>query len=65
MTTQQWGEETRNRILDAALQTFGRRGYDTASVAEICREAGVTKGSFYHHTTLVPGIATLLDRWNW
>ena len=49
MATQPRGEETRTRILDAALEAFARDGYDDASVAEICRLAGVTKGGFYHH----------------
>ena len=49
MATQPRGEETRTRILDAALEAFARDGYDEASVAEICRLAGVTKGGFYHH----------------
>lgn len=49
MSTQSRGEETRNRILDAALEAFARYGYDGTGVAEICRRAGVTKGGFYHH----------------
>ena len=49
MTFYQRGEETRARILEAATEAFARYGYDSASVAEICRRAGVTKGGFYHH----------------
>lgn len=49
MTSYQRGEETRARILEAATEAFARYGYDSASVAEICRRAGVTKGGFYHH----------------
>lgn len=64
MTTQQRGEETRNRILDAALQTFARSGYDAASVSEICRQAGVTKGGFYHHFSSKQALfLELLERW--
>jgi AcrR family transcriptional regulator len=42
-------EETRARILDAAVRRFAIAGYDAASVDEICSEAGVSKGAFYHH----------------
>ena len=42
-------EETRGRILDAAVRKFAIAGYDAASVEDICTEAGVSKGAFYHH----------------
>ena len=47
--TQKRAEETRSRILDAAVRKFSMGGYDTASVDDICAEAGVSKGAFYHH----------------
>jgi Transcriptional regulator len=46
---QQRSEETRARILDAAIRRFAIAGYDAASVDDICTEAGVSKGAFYHH----------------
>jgi AcrR family transcriptional regulator len=46
---QQRAEETRARILDAAVRRFAIAGYDSASVDDICAEAGVSKGAFYHH----------------
>ena len=46
---QQRAEETRGRILDAAVKRFAIAGYDATSVDEICGEAGVSKGAFYHH----------------
>jgi AcrR family transcriptional regulator len=46
---QQRSEETRARILGAALKQFSSSGYDAASVDDICTEAGVSKGAFYHH----------------
>ena len=46
---QQRSEETRARIMDAAVRRFSISGYDAASVDDICAEAGVSKGAFYHH----------------
>jgi AcrR family transcriptional regulator len=47
--TQLRAEETRGRILEAAVRRFAVAGYEAASVDEICAEAGVSKGAFYHH----------------
>jgi len=46
---QQRSEETRAHLLDAAQKQFSISGYDAASVDDICKEAGVSKGAFYHH----------------
>jgi AcrR family transcriptional regulator len=46
---QQRSEETRARLLQAASKQFSTNGYDAASVDDICEEAGVSKGAFYHH----------------
>jgi TetR/AcrR family transcriptional regulator, transcriptional repressor for nem operon len=37
------------KLLDAALRVIRLQGYAGSSVDDICREAGVTKGSFFHH----------------
>jgi AcrR family transcriptional regulator len=64
MATQQRAEETRTRILDAALDAFARYGYDGTSVSEICRRAEVTKGGFYHHFPSKQAVfLELLERW--
>lgn len=64
MTTQPRGEETRTRILDAALEAFARYGYDGTSVSEVCRRAEVTKGGFYHHFPSKQAVfLDLLERW--
>lgn len=42
-------QETRSQIKSAAIEKFCRSGYDAASVADICKQAGVSKGAFYHH----------------
>lgn len=40
-------EQTRARILDAALQAFGERGIAATSVSEVAAAAGMTKGAVY------------------
>lgn len=40
---------TRIKLLDAALRQLRLRGYAGTSVDDICRAAGVTKGSFFHY----------------
>lgn len=61
---QQRSEETRARILESAFKLFSTRGYNAASVDDICAEAGISKGAFYHHfeskQELFPA---LLDGW--
>ncbi|MBG1233458.1 TetR/AcrR family transcriptional regulator [Aestuariivirga litoralis] len=39
----------RDRLLGAALKLVREEGYDSTSVDELCRAAGVTKGAFFHH----------------
>ncbi|GAB3463039.1 TetR/AcrR family transcriptional regulator [Kineococcus endophyticus] len=39
----------RRAILEAAGQQFAVAGYDRTSTASICRAAGVSSGTFFHH----------------
>ena len=39
----------KGRLALAALEEFGRRGYDGVNVVELARTAGVTTGALYHH----------------
>ncbi|MEM7483191.1 MAG: TetR/AcrR family transcriptional regulator [Acidobacteriota bacterium] len=40
--------EARDHLLASAAELMHARGYTAVGVSEICREAGVQKGSFYH-----------------
>lgn len=40
---------TRERLIQAATRLFRQRGYDGTGLSEILAEAGVPKGSLYHH----------------
>ena len=42
-------EKTRAAIITASAALFSQAGYEAASVAQICEQAGVSKGAFYHH----------------
>ena len=41
--------ETRRKLVEAAIGLVLRQGYAATTVDQICGEAGVTKGSFFHH----------------
>lgn len=41
--------ETRDRLLETAVELVWQSNYCSVGVAEICKRAGVTKGAFYHH----------------
>jgi AcrR family transcriptional regulator len=61
---QQRSEETRARITEAAIKLFSTRGYNSASVDDICAEAGISKGAFYHHFESKQALfLALLDGW--
>ena len=61
---QQRSEETKARILEAAVKQFSVSGYNKASVDSICEQAGVSKGAFYHHfQTKQDVFLALLDGW--
>jgi AcrR family transcriptional regulator len=61
---QQRSEETQARILEAAVKQFSVSGFNKASVDDICEQAGISKGAFYHHfKTKQDVFLALLDGW--
>lgn len=42
-------EQTRTELLEAAARVFALKGYDGASITDICNEAGLSSGSIYAH----------------
>lgn len=46
---QQKSKETKERIFQAAKCILQKKGYEELSIKNICEEAGVSNGSFYHH----------------
>ena len=42
-------KETKDKIFRAAKNILQKGGYETLSIKNICEEAGVSNGSFYHH----------------
>lgn len=42
-------KETKERIFQAAKTILQKNGYENLSIKNICEEAGVSNGSFYHH----------------
>lgn len=43
------GAQTRGRLLQAAEEAFGSRGYHRAGISDITRAAGVAQGTFYSY----------------
>ena len=43
------GQATEQRLIEAGRRLMLQHGYEEVSIRDICREAGVTTGAFYHH----------------
>jgi TetR/AcrR family transcriptional repressor of nem operon len=41
--------ETKRKLVDAGIKLMRARGYNATTVDDICTEAGVTKGGFFHY----------------
>ncbi|HPF45646.1 MAG: TetR/AcrR family transcriptional regulator [Alphaproteobacteria bacterium] len=47
--TMQMQHQSKTKLLTAAQNIIRAKGYTATTVDDICQEAGVTKGSFFHH----------------
>jgi TetR/AcrR family transcriptional regulator, transcriptional repressor for nem operon len=55
----------REKLLDASFVLIREKGYSATSVDELCAEAGVTKGAFFHHFQSKDAFAVAAaDRWS-
>jgi TetR/AcrR family transcriptional regulator, transcriptional repressor for nem operon len=41
--------ESKTKLLDATLRIVRAKGYTATRIEDVCAEAGLTKGSFFHH----------------
>jgi AcrR family transcriptional regulator len=58
-------EETRQRILGAALKLFHDRGFDAATMRDVAQEAGVATGAAYYYFPSKEAIVMeLYGRWS-
>src|ERR1700721_625406 len=55
----------REKLLDASFVLIREKGYSATSVDELCAEAGVTKGAFFHHFPSKDALAVAAaNRWS-
>jgi len=51
-SSEQWDEmreQSRAKILEAALELFGSQGYHATSITQIAKQAGISKGLMYNY----------------
>jgi AcrR family transcriptional regulator len=46
---EEYADQTRSALLEAAREIFTNKGYQLANVGDIAQAARVTRGAFYHH----------------
>lgn len=57
--------DARAKLLDAAFRVIRQKGYSATTVDDLCREAGVTKGAFFHHFKSKDDLgATAANHWS-
>ncbi len=64
MNNLQRSAQTKKSIMEAATSLFARDGFESTGVAEICEQAGVSKGAFYYHFESKEAVfLSLIDTW--
>ncbi|MHB1375894.1 MAG: TetR/AcrR family transcriptional regulator [Candidatus Humimicrobiaceae bacterium] len=64
MKVDEKSKDTKNKILEAAMDCFSFKDYELTSVDEICIKASITKGAFYcHFNTKQDLLLELLNQW--
>lgn len=53
-------DDTKGRILTAALAAFTEHGYEAATIADIRQRSGISTGSIYHHYGSKEAVAAAL-----
>ena len=57
--------ESKTRLLQAALAVIRAKGYTATRIEDVCEEAGLTKGSFFHHFSTMEELAiAAADYWS-
>lgn len=57
--------DARGRLLDAARDVIRAKGYAATTLDDLCLEAGVTKGAFFHHFPNKEALAlAAVEEWN-
>lgn len=65
MTTIEKTSEKLGKLIEAAVKLVLKQGYSATTVDQICSEAGVTKGSFFHYFSSKEDICfAAMDAWS-
>ncbi|MBZ5604807.1 MAG: TetR/AcrR family transcriptional regulator [Acidobacteriia bacterium] len=59
------GDQTRQKIVEAAAAMFNQRGYEGASLAYLMEKTGLKKGGIYRHFTSKEELAAEAFDYNW
>jgi TetR/AcrR family transcriptional regulator, transcriptional repressor for nem operon len=58
-------QNSKSKLLDAALQVIRSKGYTATTIDDICAAASLTKGSFFHHFKSKEDLAlAAIEHWN-
>ena len=56
--------QSKVKLLDATIKVVRTKGYNATRIEDVCAEAGVTKGSFFHHFKSKDDLAlAALEHW--